>query len=106
MFSLFISVAAGFLLGLAFLGYVCILAFLQVKARKLEIHPLVKGLATLAHFGFGITALAIVPAFIYRTFRASLGSGGGILFAFTGFAMLGLVFYVVREWNKSIEPNE
>ncbi len=100
MIEILLSISTAYLIGLAVFGYVCVLVLLQFECKRRKISSLVTSFLVAIHFCFGISAVLVVPSFLYGKFKDNLPSEIGVSFTIAGFVVLGLVFIAVRMLNR------
>jgi uncharacterized membrane protein len=100
MTEIFFSIGFAYLIGLALLGYVCLLVSIQHLGKHGRLQKWATTILIAAHFVLGIGAVLFVPAFFYGHLKEILTEGEKITFALIGFVTMGIVFIVVRYWNR------
>jgi uncharacterized membrane protein len=92
----------GYLLVLAVLGYVALLAVIKKRLKDENIQKFVSVLVITLHYIMGICGV-MFAAFFFRDYTGSGELPGSLLF--TSIVILGLilVFYVLNYLNKNIE---
>lgn len=100
MFAIFLAIASAYALGLAILGYVHLLAFLQRLGGFRRWSPLAVVIAKGAHFVMGIAGMVIAPAFLHGRLKGDIGNLAGIAFGVTILLVLVLVFRVLADAEK------
>jgi len=95
-----LSAALGYLFGLGFVGYVALWKWLKARA---EWPPWLTNLTIGLHSVLGITAVTVAPASLLHRLKLHAGTGlsGGIAFAVTIIAMIGVGMLVARNSSPS-----
>lgn len=102
MSAILLSIASAYLIGLAVLGYVCVLWLLQFECKRRKVSLWFMNFLIVTHFCFGIAGILIVPSFLYGKFKANLASEVGLSFAIAEIVVLSLVFVILRELNRRL----
>ncbi len=107
MLAIVFGISAGYVLGMAFIGYAYALATLRAQAKILAIKKPVVIAATLIHFLLGILGGVIFPAVGWRSLRDTMPEGFGIAFGLSCLLSLALAFLCLsRDPSECKKPDQ
>lgn len=97
MNEMLIALGGAYLIALAVLGYVGMLAAIHSISRWPK---WVTAILVLMHFIFGVVGLVVVPALAYRLSKDSLPGSAWIVVALVEIVMLCIVFLVLKRLKE------
>lgn len=89
--------AAGYLLGMSLVGYVCLLGMIKMRCAR---HRVISFALVAAHYALGLGAMFVVPLLAYRALRAHLPSEFGIAFGVASVLSGAVALWVAKELNR------
>jgi hypothetical protein len=97
-----LSGALGYLLGLGFVGYVTLWAWIKERGTRSQWLGWFTNLMIGLHFLLGISAVMLAPASLLHRLKVqgAMSPVGGIVFAATTFAVLGWGLLSGRDWYR------
>ncbi len=102
MLTLFFASAAAYFFIQGIIGGMFLFGLLQLKREQGKLSGL--AMTILTGFLYCLTMGGIfVVAILYRTYDLEMNDGMRFAFVITGFAMLCLLFVVMKEWNRLLQ---
>jgi hypothetical protein len=97
-----LSGAVGYLLGLGFVGYVTLWAWIKERGARSQWAGWFINLMISLHFLLGMSAVMLAPASLLHRLKVqgAMSPVGGIVFAATGFAVLAWGLLSSRDWYR------
>jgi hypothetical protein len=97
-----LSGAFGYLLGLGFVGYITLWAWIKERGARSRWVGWFTNLMIGLHFLLGISAVMLAPASLLHRLKVqgAMSPVGEIVFAATGFAVLGWGLLSGRDWYR------
>src|SRR5882757_8608426 len=97
-----LSGAFGYLLGLGFVGYITLWAWIKERGTRSQWSGWFTNLMIGLHFLLGISAVMLAPASLLHRLKVqgAMSPVGGIVFAAATFAVLGWGLLSGRDWYR------
>lgn len=98
----FLNAALGYLLGLGFVGYMTVWAWIKERGTRTSWPQWVTNLVVGIHFFLGITAVAFAPASVLHRLRIQGATGTNGAFAFLAMILVVLCVgrLIAKDWIR------
>jgi hypothetical protein len=91
--------AAGYLLGMSLVGYLCLLGMIKVRCARRRV---VFSALVATHYALGLGAMFVVPLLAYRALRSQLPIEFGLAFGATTLLSVAAALWVAKEWSRDL----
>jgi hypothetical protein len=102
MLTIFLTVAAAFFFVQGAMGCMFLYVLLQLKREQGKMSGVLMTILTWLVYGLTLSGIYALVS-IYAEYKADVTEEMKIIFAITLFAMIGLQFVVLKEWNQLLQ---
>ncbi|WP_143142518.1 hypothetical protein [Nitrosovibrio sp. Nv17] len=102
MLPILLTISAAYFFVQGVIGCMFLFGLLQLKREHGKLNGLVTSILTGLLYCLTMGGVFVV-AILYRKYDVDMNDGMRFAFVITGFAMLGLLFVVIKEWNRLLQ---
>lgn len=106
MNTVFINICFGYLIGLALLGYVGILAQIKILDEGNAWPKWFSNFLVALHFVIGLSSVIYLPITMFNKISSSSHEFGNFAFAITLIVMIFVVIMIVAFWNRKLNQKD